>query len=135
LGRNDRALGVVNGDRGELLRVAEGHVDVRLDRGGDEVRLPATYATDGGLDHGYALTAHRAQGATVDRTFVLGSDELYREWGYTALTRHRDSAKYYVTAPEPYRNRPAVSIQDKEELVETVVRTFEDSRKQELALE
>ena len=66
---------------------------------------------------------------------MLGSDELYREWGYTALTRHRDSAKYYVTAPEPYRNRPAVSIQDKEELVETVVRTFEDSRKQELALE
>ena len=31
------------------------------------------------------LTAHRAQGATVDRAFVLGSDELYREWGYTAL--------------------------------------------------
>src|SRR3954451_18105751 len=42
------------------------------------------------------MTAHRAQGATVDRSFVLGSDELYREWGYTALTRHREDARFYV---------------------------------------
>ena len=29
---------------------------------------------------------------------MLGSDELYREWGYTALSRHRHSARFYVTA-------------------------------------
>jgi hypothetical protein len=47
----------------------------------------------------------------VDRTFVLGSGGLYREWGYTALSRHRHEARFYVTrsdlgldadrAPEP----------------------------------
>jgi len=69
-------------------------------------------AVQGALpDHGYAITAHRAQGATVDRTFVLGSEDLYREWGYTALSRHRHEARFYVTpsdlgldadcAPEP----------------------------------
>jgi conjugative relaxase-like TrwC/TraI family protein len=134
LGRNDRRLEVVNGDRGEVIAVGTSHVDVRLDRG-QEVRVPASYADEGHLDHGYAVTAHRVQGATVDRTFVLGSEELYREWGYTALTRHRDSAQFYVTAPDPFLNRPAVGLRDKEELVEAVVRTFDDSRKQELALE
>src|SRR5204862_2206149 len=75
------------------------------------------------------------QGATVDRTFVLGSDELYREWGYTALSRHRERAQFYVTAPEPFLNQRALPLKDKQELVETVVRTFDDSRMQELAIE
>src|SRR5206468_8812731 len=46
-----------------------------------------------------SLTAHAAQGATVDRAFVLGSDALYREWGYTALSRHRHEARFYVVSP------------------------------------
>jgi ATP-dependent exoDNAse (exonuclease V) alpha subunit len=134
LGRNDRALDVRNGDRGDVVSIAPGHVDVRLDRG-DDIRLPAAYAADGHLDHGYAMTAHRVQGATVDRTFVLGSDELYREWGYTALSRHRDSARFYLTAPTPFLNRRAPELTDKEQLIEAVARTFDDSHRQELAIE
>jgi hypothetical protein len=82
-----------------------------------------------------ATTAHRAQGSTVDRAFVLGSDELHREWGYTAMSRHRDEARFYVTAPAPYLNTPARSLTRQEELVETVARLFENSEQQELALE
>jgi hypothetical protein len=63
------------------------------------VEVESSYLDDGWLDHGYALTAHAAQGATVDRSFVLGSDELYREWGYTALSRHRHEARFYVVSP------------------------------------
>jgi Ti-type conjugative transfer relaxase TraA len=134
LGRNDRRLDVCNGDRGDVVAVAPGHIDVRLDRG-DAVRVPGAYAADGHLDHGYAMTAHRVQGATVDQTFVLGSDELYREWGYTALSRHRECTSFYLTAPEPFLNRRAPEITDREQLIETVVRTFDDSRRQELAIE
>lgn len=108
--RNNRRLAVVNGERGMVASVHAGSVAVDLDRGA-RVALPDTYVRDGHLDHGYATTAHRAQGATVDRTFVLGSEELYREWGYTALSRHREEARFYVTAaprflnvaPEPLR--------------------------------
>ena len=79
-------------------------MSVQLDDG-PRVDLPRGYAEDGGLDHGYAITAHRAQGATVDRTFVLGSEGLYREWAYTALSRHRDEARFYVTATPTFLNR------------------------------
>ena len=43
------------------------------------------------LVHGYAGTAHIAQGSTTGRAFVLGSDAAYREWGYVAWSRARDA--------------------------------------------
>ena len=42
--------------------------------------------------------AHALQGASVDDAFILGSKDLYQQWGYTALTRHRDSARFYLHA-------------------------------------
>jgi conjugative relaxase-like TrwC/TraI family protein len=133
LGRNDRRIDAMNGDRGEVLAASETQVDVKLDRG-PEVRLPADYVQDH-LDHGYAMTAHRVQGATVDATFVLGSDEAYREWGYTALSRHCDSARFYVNAPAPYLNRRAPDLSEQDELRDLIERTFDDSHRQELAIE
>jgi hypothetical protein len=48
------------------------------------------------IDHGYAVTLHKAQGATVDRTFVLASGGMDRHLAYVAMTRHRDSATLYA---------------------------------------
>src|SRR5205814_6936904 len=101
--RNARSLGVVNGQAGRLIAIEKGRLTVEADD--RRIELPEYYAHDGHLEHGYASTAHRAQGATVDRGFVLGSDELYREWGYTALSRHRDEARFYVSATPDFLNR------------------------------
>lgn len=83
---------------------ASRELDVELDHGA-VIRVGADYLEAGELHHAYAITAHRAQGATVDRTFVLGSSELYRGWGYTAMSRHRQEARFYVAGgelkPEP----------------------------------
>ncbi|HWT94839.1 MAG TPA: MobF family relaxase [Solirubrobacteraceae bacterium] len=101
LGRhNDRRTGIINGSRGEVVAVdtEKRTVTIAL-REGAEVMVKSDYLDAGHLDHGYAVTAHAAQGATVDRAFVLGSDDLYREWGYTALTRHRDEARFYLVSP------------------------------------
>lgn len=109
---NNRPAGILNGQRGTIEHTdgERQSVQVRLDAG-TRVALDQGSLQRGDLDHGYAITAHRAQGATVDRAFVLGSEDLYREWGYTALSRHREVARFYVTrtdlglnqdrAPEP----------------------------------
>jgi ATP-dependent exoDNAse (exonuclease V) alpha subunit len=134
LGKNDRHLHIVNGDRGEILRVDERQVDVKLDRG-PTVQLPAHYASDRHLDHGYAVTAHKAQGATFDRTFVLGSGEAYREWGYTAMSRHRDSATFYVTEPSPFLNIDVGARFGRDALVGLATDAFGTERRQKLAIE
>jgi hypothetical protein len=47
------------------------------------------------------MTAHKAQGATVDRAWVLGSDACYREWAYVALSRARAGTRLYLLNPHP----------------------------------
>jgi hypothetical protein len=49
------------------------------------------------LDYGYALTVHRARGATVDRAHVLAPGGR-RELAYVALSRARDHTRIYATA-------------------------------------
>ncbi|MDQ4126282.1 MAG: AAA family ATPase, partial [Actinomycetota bacterium] len=126
---NDRRLKVTNGQRGTIEQLhAEQHaLSVRLDNG-SSILLDAGYLEHGHLDHGYAATAHKAQGATVDSVFVLGSEDLYREWGYTALTRHRDEARFYVVSPTPPgRALPGLEPQP-DPLAERLERTLSESR-------
>jgi conjugative relaxase-like TrwC/TraI family protein len=69
---------------------------VIIDRDGQQIELPAAYLAAGHLDHGYALTVHKAQGATYDTALLCGDDHLYAEAGYTAFTRGRDHNHAYV---------------------------------------
>jgi len=95
--RNDRHRGILNGQRGTVRDIDHDHQSVKVELdSGREITLDSGYLGDGHLDHAYALTAHRAQGATVDKSFVLCSEDLYREIGYTALSRHRDEARFYI---------------------------------------
>jgi hypothetical protein len=134
--RNDRRAGVVNGTRGEVVGIDTECGTASLLLADDTTRnIDSSYLDDGWLDHAYALTAHAAQGATVDRSFVLGSDELYCEWGYTALSRHRDQARFYVVSPgSDERALPGLeSHQDA--VAEDVVAMLSPSRRKELALD
>jgi len=105
-------------------------VHIELDNG-RRVNLPESYAHDGHLDHAYATTAHRAQGTTVDRAFVLGSDELYREWSYTALSRHRGEARFYITAPHDFLNQAPQPLRDSD-IPLHVAQMLADSRAEHL---
>jgi len=131
--RNDRQLGIINGQTGTLTEIRDHRLRLDLDDG-RHVELPSGYAEDGGLEHGYAITAHRAQGATVDRTFVLGSDGLYREWAYTALSRHRDEARFYATASPTFLNRAPEPLRTDDDVAGSVARMLGDSRAEHLAL-
>ena len=57
--------------------------------------LPCTYV-DQHVQLGYAVTAHRAQGTTVDTTHPYVSDSTTREALYVMATRGRHSNRLYV---------------------------------------
>jgi conjugative relaxase-like TrwC/TraI family protein len=95
--RNDPGLGLRNGLRATIidLDAATETLTVRTQAGA--VRsIPFGYAAER-LDHAYALTGHAAQGATLERAFVLLRDEgALREWGYVACSRARTETRLYL---------------------------------------
>jgi Ti-type conjugative transfer relaxase TraA len=93
--RNARELGVRNGTAAVVENVQAGALDVRLEDG-RQVRV--NLGIYGHIDHGYAVTVHRAQGATVDDVHVLASRLMDRHSAYVALSRHR----YEVTLHYDY---------------------------------
>jgi hypothetical protein len=66
---------------------------VRLDNGREVVFGEDTYRN---VNHGYAATIHKAQGATVDRAFVLATSMMDQHLIYVAMSRHRDRADLYA---------------------------------------
>jgi conjugative relaxase-like TrwC/TraI family protein len=133
--KNDRRLGVVNGARGEVIGIDRDQDALRIKVDDRAVTLNAGYLESGHLMHGYALTAHAAQGATVDQAFVLGSDDLYREWGYTALSRHYEMARFYVVSPGSVeRCLPGLESHEAS-ATDDVVGSLARSRRQEMATE
>lgn len=96
-----RSVRLENGHRGTVTCVSPSHCDLVMQvDAGPAVTVPTWYLAAGHLDHGYAITGHRAQGLTTERCYVLGSDALYREWGYTAMSRGRTANNLYVVTAD-----------------------------------
>ncbi len=97
--KNDRKLGVMNGETGTLTKInvtsdgSECSFFVKMDNGKELQFDPRDYSQ---LDYGYALTIHKSQGETVDfsSNLVAGSglNALYVQ-----LTRHRDGTQIVMT--------------------------------------
>ncbi|WP_371349438.1 Ti-type conjugative transfer relaxase TraA [Ancylobacter sp. IITR112] len=95
---NSRDLGVKNGMLATVDHVEPGRIVATLDGRGDSVSVPmGDYQA---IDHGYATTIHKNQGATVDRSYVLASGTMDRHLTYVAMTRHRDGAQLYAAQDE-----------------------------------
>ena len=91
--RNDNDLAVKNGTLGTLEAVNADQLTVRPDGRDRPVNVPLKDYN--ALDYGYAATIHKAQGITVDRSYVLASRYLDRHATYVAMSRHRLSAELY----------------------------------------
>ena len=129
---NDYRLGVLNGQRGTVTDVdaKRRSVTVRFDDDGTKT-IPAEYLEEGGLDHAYAMTIHKAQGQTCDFCYVLGDEHLYREAAYSALTRGRNENHLHTARTE---FDPEMHHEPEPEQSHTVQRSLGRSRRQELAL-
>jgi Ti-type conjugative transfer relaxase TraA len=97
---------VKNGMLGTVVSTGDKRGDplltVRLDNGRDVVFSENSYRN---IDHGYAATIHKSQGATVDRTFVLATGMMDQHLTYVSMTRHRDRADLYA-AKEDFEAKP-----------------------------
>ncbi|WP_218713027.1 MobF family relaxase [Arthrobacter sp. BF1] len=107
--RNDRHLLDDNGDfirNGTLITIAgapnpEGSIaGVRADNGA-KIILGASYLAES-VELGYATTAHRSQGITVDTGHTLVSEgRLTRELFYVSMTRGKADNHAYISEPDP----------------------------------
>ncbi|HEV2700165.1 MAG TPA: hypothetical protein VGV09_00935, partial [Steroidobacteraceae bacterium] len=95
--RNEKSLGVKNGSLGTVEAVTRGVLQVELDSG-RRVAVDSRFYSD--LDHGYAATVYKAQGVTVDRTYVLATNHFDRHSTYVALSRHRRAARVFYAAED-----------------------------------
>jgi hypothetical protein len=125
---NDRRIGVHNAmfatvlavdhEAGELVVVPQGEDTTR--------RLPEDYVAEH-LDHAYATTIHKAQGATYDRVLMLGDDRLYRQAGYTGLSRGRHRNDIYLVVDDDREHDPELERHgaiDEDHPVERFVRAL-----------
>ncbi len=103
--QNQNGLNVLNGDLGTITAVDQdtGTITVHIDRDPETRQLPNWYLADGNVGYGYALTAHKAQGITTERTFTVITGDTDREWAYVALSRGRHANTLYLASPDPGR--------------------------------
>ncbi len=110
--RSGRRIGTVTRrySTRELLALEQRIIDlaVRRNTATDRV-VPTSYLDTGHLDHGYAMTIHKAQGLTADEALVLATDDLYQEAGYTALSRARLDSRVFVVAND-FDDDPSIDL-------------------------
>lgn len=106
LARHSGPQYVKNGMLGTVVATGDKRGDpllsVLLDNGRKVVFSQHSYRN---VDHGYAATIHKSQGATVDRTFVLATGMMDQHLTYVSMTRHRDRVDLYAGG-EDFEPRP-----------------------------
>lgn len=93
--KNEGSLGVKNGMLGKVVEAAPGRLVAAVGEGAHLRQVTVEQRFYNNVDHGYATTVHKSQGATVDRVKVLASLSLDRHLTYVAMTRHREDLGVY----------------------------------------
>jgi conjugative relaxase-like TrwC/TraI family protein len=94
--RNDHQVGLLNGTRATLASATPEQLTLRTDTG-EQVTVPTSWAGEH-LDHGYAMTVHKAQGLTTSVALLYGTSTLTQQAGYVALSRGTSANHLYTSA-------------------------------------
>ncbi len=97
--KNDSTLGVKNGTIGKVVEASSGKFVAEISDGQNSQRVEVDQAVYRNVDHGYAVTVHKAQGATVDQVHVLATPNMDKQLTYVAMTRHRENVKVFYSGP------------------------------------
>jgi ATP-dependent exoDNAse (exonuclease V) alpha subunit len=95
---HDKANHIANGEFATITGLKDGHASLRFDNQ-RELTLPLSQLRH--IDHGYAVTSHSSQGATVDRVIVnadsMRSHKLVNQQQfYVSISRARHDAQVFT---------------------------------------
>jgi conjugative relaxase-like TrwC/TraI family protein len=135
--KNDPRLGVLNGDLATAIHFdpRTGTLTIQLDRDPEPRTLPDRYLDEGNIEHGYALTGHKAQGITVDRTFTVLGGGTSREWAYVAMSRGCESNRAYLLSPESDEQCAHVSHPNRSDPLEVATSRLKRRERHEAAVD
>ena len=156
---DNREIELAEGDRVIFTRNEYKNLDVRNGQRGivedvDEKRHSVTIKLDNGeqkeiniekynhLEYGWACTTHKAQGATVERSYIYGftNDSMpSRQSTYVQISRAKEETKLYVIAGERGVEREGVvstvNEADREEAIETMKKSWGRDAEKDTTLE
>ncbi len=104
--RNDREVDVKNGEFATVTATGAGVVRLRFDDGRDKALHLAEY---GDIQHGYAATYHKSQGASIGaKTFELLTPGMDAHTTDVGLTRHKGDTQAYAGRTDFPKDRDLV---------------------------
>jgi Ti-type conjugative transfer relaxase TraA len=117
--KNDRELGITNGQMGTLIETNEGCFVVKTDEGHDVCFNPRTFNH---FQLGYAGTYHQSQGKTVDHAYALHSSYMNHNLFYVGVTRQKHEVHYIVSKDEAKDRETLIAQLSRDGSKETTVR-------------
>jgi len=117
--KNDRTLGVFNGEFATLTAFNNDQLTVQKD---DGQSLSFSTQVYNQFSYGYAATVHKAQGSTKDQVYVYAGGKYWNQHlAYVALTRHRESVKLYAARSEHASFKTLVNRFSRAEIRDNVI--------------
>jgi conjugative relaxase-like TrwC/TraI family protein len=92
---NDHRAGLLNGTRATITAADPQQLSLCTDSG-EQITVTTGWAADH-LDHGYAMTVHKAQGLTTQVALLYGASALCQQASYVALSRGREANHVYTS--------------------------------------
>ncbi|OFW93677.1 MAG: hypothetical protein A2W46_04535 [Alphaproteobacteria bacterium RIFCSPHIGHO2_12_42_13] len=98
--RNNYGLGVKNGTIGTITEINAQKIEVKV---GESQKVSFAPNLNPHFDQGWAVTIHKSQGTTSDKSFLLASHEMTQNLTYVAMTRHREDVSVYGSSLDFWR--------------------------------
>ncbi|MBX9621471.1 MAG: AAA family ATPase [Alphaproteobacteria bacterium] len=108
--RNNTGLGVKNGTIGTITEINAQKIEVKVT---EDHKVSFAPKLNPYFDQGWAVTIHKSQGTTVDKSFLLVSHEMTQNLTYVAMTRHRESVQVYGSTLDFWRDEKLPSVLSK----------------------
>lgn len=117
-GKNNRELGLVNGDTGKVISVGDSKIVVDFDGVGVK-----TVDSGSNLNLAWVLTTHKAQGSQYRKVLVIMAEKhcnsflqgvINRSWCYTSCTRSQE-ATILIGSANAFKKHVAVKAVDRRE--------------------